>query len=257
MDQKLLTLEYISVKLALRPELVNILEAAAIVWYASSSFIEKYDPIVVRDLLIVLPDEIFVQFEVKHGKSFVVDDHEVVPPVFARIKNFNWLDQDFARRLPLALWIYQHAIVLKDPDEHFARMLHLQQERFIQSVPAILRSKYLEFRTERHNLRHNLADETELANRLIKAVVVKLALEIIFLAEKKPYPYKKWLFWATKKETANGTKVLDLAQKFWDEKDKDLTITLSDQLVEKIASIVIKSGLLSEDIANRWWLYLD
>lgn len=249
--------EYLQTQLARRPELTGFLDDAAVVWYASSAFMEWYDPKLVRDILVVLPDERFENFKVNLGSSYVVDDHDVTPPVFVRFKSYGWLERDFARRLPVALWIYQHARVIHDPDSRFADILRAQSEAFKKQLPSILRRKYLEFRTDRHNLRHTVPAGMDLATRLIKVSVVKLTLELTLLAEGRPYPYKKWLFWAAERETAQGKEVISLASRFWDETDKELVINLSDQLVAKITSICSQSGLVSEDVTTRWWLHLD
>ena len=249
--------EYLQFQLARKPELAGLLDDAVVVWYASSAFMDWYDPDLVRDLLIVLPNERFVNFEADFGPNYVVDDHDVVPPVFVRFKSYEWLERDLLRRLPVALWIYQHARVLRDPQGKFANFLRTQSEAFKEQLPSILRRKYLEFRTDRHNLRHTVPASMGMATRLIKSSAVKLALELTLLAEGKPYPYKKWLFWAAEQETVQGREIVNLATRFWDETDKNQIIALSDQLVAKVASICVQSGFVPEDVTTRWWLHLD
>lgn len=249
--------EYLQTQLTRKSELAGFLGDAVVVWYASSAFMEWYDPSLVRDLLVVLPDERFEDFKATFGSNHVIDDHKVVPPVFVRFKSYEWLRRDFARRLPVALWIYQHARVLRDPQGRFADILRTQSEAFKEQLPSILRRKYLEFRTDRHNLRHTVPAGMDLASRLIKASVVKLALELTLLAEGRPYPYKKWLFWAAERETTQGKEIINLASRFWDETDKEEVITLSDQLVAKVASICAQSGLVPEELTTNWWLHLD
>lgn len=249
--------EYLQTQLARKPELARFLDDAAVVWYASSAFVERYDPSLVRDFLVVLPDERFEDFKTNLGSNYIVDDHEIVPPAFVRFKSHEWLRRDFARRLPVALWIYQHARMLRDPQGRFADILRTQTEAFKEQLPSILRRKYLEFRTDRHNLRHTVPAGMNLATRLIKASVVKLALELTLLAEGRPYPYKKWLFWAAEQEATQGQEVINLATRFWDETDNNQVIALSDQLVAKVASICAQSGLVLEDVTSKWWLHLD
>jgi hypothetical protein len=248
---------YLQTQLARKPELAGFLDDAAVVWYASSAFMEWYDPDLVRDLLIVLPDERFENFKTSLGSNYVVDDHDAVPPIFVRFKSYEWLRRDFARRLPVALWIYQHSRVLRDPQDRFTDILRAQSEAFKEQLPSILRRKYLEFRTDRHNLRHTVPAGMDLATRLIKASVVKLALELTLLAEGRPYPYKKWLFWAVEKEAIQGREIVNLITRFWDEADKDQIIVLSDQLVAKVSSICAQSGFIPGDVTTKWWLHLD
>ena len=257
MDYRSSANEYLKSNLACRPEVARFLDKAAVVWYASSAFMEKYDPSVVRDFLVLLPDQLFEEFKSELGQNFVVDDHDTVPPVFVRFKSYEWLSRDFGRRLPIALWIYQNARILRDPEKKFIDILHDQTEVFKGQLPIILRRKYIEFRTDRHNLRHTVSTGMDLATQLIKANVVKLALELTLLAEERPYPYKKWLFWTAEREATQGKEVINLATRFWEETEKEQIITLSDQLVAKIASICAQSGLVPENVTTKWWLQLD
>ena len=250
---------YIRSKLVNHPQLGNLLPQSSIVWYASAAFIEEIDEQVSRDLLILVPDHLNERFVEDCGQNFIIDDHDVKPPTFVRVKDLKWFQADFSRRLPIALWLYEHAVILQDPMGEFQYTLEEKKEIFTHSLPRLMQAKYVEFRSERHNLRDTARLQycgMEEATILIKAVVAKLAAEIVFLAERKPYPYKKWLFWALGRETSCGGEVNDLVHCFLQEQDQHLIIEHSDRLVAKVSSIATKSGLLPSDVSEHWWCYL-
>jgi len=240
---------YIENKLYKTQELAPYIKEASILW-------TENDPGLVWDLMILLPDDLFQKFSNQSGECFVVDDHDHTPWIFTRVKSFEWIKRDFEVRLPIALWIYQNSIVLQDKDGKFNEILQEQKKVFDRMIPEILRRKYLEFRAERHNLKHALERKNAIAITLIKATVVKLALEMSFLAEGKPYPYKKWLPLAVQFDTINGKKLLQISEDFLRVEDPSTTIELSDCLVEKVGTMLIKTQIFPVDFIQKWWLHL-
>lgn len=247
--EEILMRAYVENKLYRTQELVPYLEKAAILW-------TENDPGLIWDIMVLLPDELFSEFIRRYGDCFVIDDHEHAPCVFTRVKSFEWLKSDFESRLPVALWIYQNSLVLQDGEGRFDEILQEQKEIFIKIILEILRKKYLEFRTERHNLRHALEKGNVVAITIIKNTVVKLALEISFLIERKPYPYKKWLPLAVQHETSNGKEVFQISEDFLNTTDPKKTIELSDCLVEKVVKMLVETSMFPEDFLRRWWLNL-
>ncbi len=240
---------YVENKLYKTKELVGFIEEASILQ-------TENEPGLVWDVMVLLPDGSFQEFSGRYGECFIVDDHDHYPEVFTRVKSFEWLRKDFTRRLPIALWIYQHSLVLADKEGGFNRILQEQMRAFNQAIPEILRRKYLEFRTERHNLRHALKRKRTVSELLIKATVVKLGLEMIFLAERKPYPYKKWLSLAAGQEVRCGKIILQISNEFLSADTVEATLELSNRLVGKIVEVLDETGMFSKDFLERWWLYL-
>ena len=241
--------KYVKSKLYNAPELKPYLEEASIVR-------TENDPGLVWDIMVFLPDELFQRFSAQYGESFAIDDNDHVPPVFIRVKSFSWLSRDFAWRLPIALWIYQHSLVFQDKTGSFNRVLQEQSQKFSEKVSEMLKRKYLEFRTERHNLRHALRKNADISITLIKATVVKLSLEICFLVEGKPYPYKKWLSRTALTSTVNGKKILKISESFLREEEPEAIIRLSDDLLNQVAIKLYETRMFSEDFLHKWWFHL-
>lgn len=221
----------------------------------ASILLTENDPGLVWDLLIIIPNEIFNKFSIEYGDKFVIDDHKHNPWVFTKVRSLEWLSQDFQKRLPIALWIYRRSAVIQDEKKQFSDILIKYEEKFTNLLPEILEKKYLEFRTERHNLRHAVKKEDRIAVNLIKTVVVKLSFEISFLAKGEPFPYKKWLPAFVQNETKDGKELYNISKNFLDAEESEETIKLSDKLVEKTSSFLI--GKLNVDLLQRWWLHLD
>lgn len=247
--EELLVRIYVENKLYKIQELTSYIEKASILW-------TENDPGLVWDLMILLPDDSFQDFSSKSGECFVVDDHNHTPWVFTRVKSFEWIKKDFEARLPIALWIYQNSVALQDRDRRFDKLLQEQKGIFSEVISKILKRKYLEFRTERHNLRHALERKNAVAITLIKATVVKLALEMSFLVEGKPYPYKKWLPLVVQYDTTNGKELSQISEDFLSAEDPSAIIELSDRLVEKVGAVLVNTQIFPTDFIQKWWLYL-
>lgn len=208
------------------------------------------------DLIAFVPDQIFnSEFIKKHGDCYVVNDQKQLPHVFTRFKSYQWLLDDFSKRLTIALWIFQNAIVVNDPDDAFGRIVQSQSEIFNRSLVDIIRKKYIEFRSDRHNLRQAVFHQDKLAINMLKANVAKLALEILILVNGKPYPYKKWLASeALKYNVSHG--VLEDCLRFTSEEDPYKIIAQSDELVAKISDILLLNTNLPTQLVTEWWLHL-
>lgn len=241
--------KYVIKHLASTPELSSYIQTAWIL-------LTREDPGIVWDFMILLQSSAFDGFKGKHGETFAIDNHNHDPPVFTRVKDFQWLEADFQRRLPIALWIFDHSIAIQDPKSRFAHLLKKQKHIFRAKLPGIIRQKYLEFRTERHNLRQTVSKERGMATQLIKTTVAKLAMEISVLATGRPYPFKKWLPTVTAQEGGHGGTIVNLAKHFLQATDQRMIIRLSDELVAEVIQVIRETGICSEDFLVRWWLHL-
>lgn len=222
----------------------------------SAILLTELDPDIVWDIIVLMSDFEFSEFVSRYGPSFVVDDHEHDPPIFTKFRSFSWVENDFQARLPIALWIYQNSLIVQDPQGEFQSILARYEISFSQSLTNFICKKYLEFRTERHNLRQAVAKKRAVAIPVIKATVVKLALEICLLVEKKPYPYKKWLPEIAKTQSCCGQTIYAVVEMFLEEKDGEKTIKISEELVCKIKH-ALASIEFAPDLLERWWLYLE
>lgn len=234
-----------------------VLDDASIIWYGTSAFMDVYEAELVRDLMVLVHPDRYRKLCDTYGSHFLIDDHQHVPPMFVRFNPFEWLEKDFRKRPAIAHWLYSHAIVLQDSSGYFAEVCTQEAVRFEASIPSLLKRKYLEMRSERHGLRSTFSQRNELGYALVQTTVCKLAAEVVYLAEGKPYPWKKWLFWALEKETVHGKQLLSIAKKFWTAADPRLVISASDELISFINSVLIQSGRIPRDVVERWWLYVD
>jgi len=215
---------------------------------------EEYN---IWDIIVLFPDNIFSQHIArKVGECFVIDDHDHKPWVFTRIKDYKWLRKDFSRRISIALWLFSNALIVQDEDSIFSDILTEQLTRFYELIPKLLALKYIEFRSERHNLRYASIEKRLLASRIIRATIVKLSLEICFLSERKPYPYKMLLPERSLVETANGIEVLQIGERFLNAENDELIIELSENLVRKIVSVLKNTKMFSDSWLDNWWLHL-
>lgn len=222
----------------------------------TSLILTGVDPGLVWDILAIMPQTDFEAFAKSFGNSFVDDDHVHSPPIFTKVRSHEWLQRDMESRMAIALWLYGNAIVLQDPNGIFGQTLAMAEKRFRQLLPAMIQGKYLELRSERHNLRHIVVADRGMAFKIVKANIAKLALELSLLVEGKPYPYKKWLPTVSQRESATGQQVHDLCSAFLDENDGNKTIEISEQLVSFLMDMLRNSGMFSEDFIERWWLHL-
>lgn len=216
----------------------------------------EIDQEIVYDLMVFVPDHLFDgRFKVQFGESFIVNDKEHSPPVFTRFKNYQWLRNDFSNRLPIALWIFRQAIVANDPCGMFDKIISDYSVVFSMCVNDIIRRKYIEFRSDRHNLRQAVYHCDDLAVNLLRANVVKIAIEILILANDQPYPYKKWLPFEAKKYEG-GLELVQVCIKFMKEEDTKKLIVLSDDLVCRIVDTLTRNASFSPSFLNQWWLHL-
>jgi hypothetical protein len=217
----------------------------------------ELDEGVVHDLLVLLPDEVFEgRFKPKFGECFVQNDQKSSPPVFTRFKSHSWLRRDFARRLPIALWIFRKSVVMQDPGGNFGTILREHNTLFEQDLENIIKRKYIELRSDRHNLRQTISRGDRLASDLLKANVVKLALELLMLSHGKPYPYKKWLAIETGRFTS-GQHLLDISSRFIETREPKDIISLSDELVGLVIKLLESGTQLPPTLLKEWWLHLS
>jgi hypothetical protein len=237
--------------LAHRTELEEYIEQVTIL-------LNSYEGNRVWDLMILMDSERFkYEFAYLYSERFVVDDHDHDPPVFARVKSYTWLEENFSKRLPVALWIFKNAIVIQEHGNDLSRILDEQEDKFAKNIRRITRRKYIEMRGELHNLRYSAERPRDMANILLKSNIVKLCLELSLLAEGKPYPFGVLLAGYACSQSGFGKEIFDISNEFLVEIDPKKTVDLSDRLIEKVSSTLSKTGNFSSDFLSRWWLYLE
>lgn len=222
----------------------------------SSVVTVELDEGIVFDLMVLVSDDVFErEFVGKFGKCFVLNDQECKPPVFTRFKSYAWLRSDFERRLAISLWIFGKSVVIRDPEDTFGSIVREHVSVFERNLGEIIKRKYVEFRSDRHNLRQTVHHGDWLACEILKANIIKLAAELQILSQGKPYPYKKWLAHEVRKSD-EGTCLLDISRRFIEAKDPAGIIATSEELVQTVVSNLGRGGLLPSDVLSEWWLHL-
>lgn len=209
----------------------------------------------VCDILVLINNEEYGNFVDCYNSNFVINDHDHEYPIFTKFRSVKWLEKDIKSRLPIALWIYQNSLVIQDTQGEFAKLLNRYTSVFEKSLHSLIKRKYIEMRTERHNLRQAVSNNRDVAIPIIKATIAKLILEISLLADGKPYPYKKWLPEIAKNSNL-GNVVYPYIKTFLDEKGGEKSIAISEEIIAVIRDPLSKN-LLPCDLLDRWWLYLE
>jgi hypothetical protein len=217
----------------------------------------KYEDGKIYDIMIFLEDDIFTnQFSPIYGSNFVIDKHTNHYDIFIRIKNYSWIKKDFSRRLPIALWILKNSIILQEKEKKITSIINLYQNKFESMVVDMACQKYLELRSERHNLRFSLKRNDHVASTIIKATIVKLSLELCFLSERKPYPFKILLPQTATEQSEYGEEMLNICRSFLNSTIAEESIFLSDKLIQKLIDMLDKKLHLQNDFLEKWWLHL-
>lgn len=224
----------------------------------ASVFINEYGNGQIFDVMVLLEDADFVErFVPTHGPNFVIDKHIENHDIFIRVKHYSWMENDFSRRLPIALWILKNSFVLQEKDKKINLAINKYQKKFELSVVDMMRQKYLELRSERHNLRSSLERDDRVASILIKATIVKLSLELCLLSERKTYPFKMLLPQIAIEQSESGEEILNICTSFLDCNEHEGSIILSDRLIKRLISVLSDKTDLSVDFLEKWWLYLS
>jgi len=209
----------------------------------------------VWDLLWIFEDILFPDFLWKKVMFDFpeLDDHTIEPPVFNKIRNESWLISDFNNRLNISLWLYLNSKIIYSNSFFFKDELDKAFQNFQKNLRHTIELKYLELRSERHNLRQAIQKNNKGGVLIIKATILKLFYEICFLVDGSPYPYKKLLH-TNIMNCKNGLKSLEIG-KLWIESDSRNIISLSDELIFFLSEILKHIGF-SPDFLKKWWLYL-
>ncbi|MFA5232535.1 MAG: hypothetical protein WC410_02620 [Candidatus Paceibacterota bacterium] len=225
----------------------------------ASVFVTEYEDGQVYDVMVLIEDDNFInKFSFIYGPNFVVDKHVGGKDVFIRVKNYSWLEKDLSRRLPIALWILNNSTIIQEKGKKVTSMIGRYQNKFESFLEDIVRQKYLELRTERHNLRFSIRKKNnDIASIIIKSTIVKLCLEICLLLEKKPYPFKVLLPRVASEESKYGKEILDICKLFLESNDAEKSIILSDKLIKRLIDILVMDNSFPKDFLERWWLYLS
>lgn len=207
------------------------------------------------DFHVVLPDSQYALFCTQYGGTFVIDDKETAPSVFAVFRPISWLMERFETRNELYYWIYSRAALVVDPGGQCASLIEEAAQTFALQLKNAVKDHYVRYRAIRHGLPNIIHRDMHLASFLVRVDSVRLAMQITSLACDEPYPYDKWLSWHVRSLGPIGREIVDLSQELIAAVDPDEVLRLHSSLRDRVTSVVAKkSG--DVDWIREWWKYV-
>jgi|APTNR8051073442_1049403.scaffolds.fasta_scaffold35028_3 predicted nucleotidyltransferase len=190
----------------------------AIVGSVASGHADEHSDI---DLLAVLPDTEFSQLSctLKENPHLNSDLPSIVenttPEITTKIRAINWIIDEVDRDFVIMSYILSTAKIILDPLNILSELSIRTSDRFDSSVTRILLDELALFRNdlywiEQHSQR---GDQFAIPGLLTRASFLQRALQLSFLADGRPYPYRKWI-WKQMQETSIGKQLSHHAQEF-------------------------------------------
>ena len=156
------------------------------------------------DIQVVLPDGDFADCYreavaggyAAPGESLLVVARTPVKTV-CKVRSLSSLAAELESDPIVALWIFAGAQLLADPGARVRERIDAAAERFGELAEPRCRESFLRLARLRDWLRKLDSRDMPTARTVLLGQFVQTALEICFLAERRPYPYGKWLdHWA-------------------------------------------------------------
>lgn len=187
------------------------------------------------DVEVIVPDELYPSMVQEAGGPRGLWAHDVAhnPLVDVKIRPIAWLRRRLSGDDPEALWIYQHAVLVQDPDARMPSLMAQAIDGFKGQVAELVVARYREFRSA-VTLEHS---REELCRQILLGKAIESALVLPLLARNEPYPYPKWQSWWLAKSHTHGTEIIRLCQQILAKEDigpefKQLRRIMDDLLIE-------------------------
>jgi hypothetical protein len=146
------------------------------------------------DLELIVPDQEYPSLLAAAGgvRGLWIHDEAHQPLTDIKVRPQAWLRERLSGEDPVALWVYQRAVVVRGPADEFGRLLAAGLDRFRAEVaPGLVRRHY-------RDLRSGVTTgevRDDLARQIMLGKVLEAALVLPLLAAGEPYPYPKWQAW--------------------------------------------------------------
>lgn len=207
------------------------------------------------DFKILCSGEGAKRFFEKHGTGFSHDDKRHNPEAFTLFKPLGFIDREFKESLPVGLWIYNKAIVLRDDENLFGKKLEKAQLRFLKLVPALVDHKYLRLRCTRHSLKAAQRRNDNVACRFLVSETSVKVMQLMHLLRGRPYPYNQWLPWSYKKLFSQEFAALSSQLEDSASDDLETAIRAAMASVETLVTIMIDKGYPERQL-REWWHHI-
>ncbi len=220
------------------------------------------------DVRLLLPDEEHVAlagrlqgaglWDPARDSRLFLDDREPFrrfPGVELAILSTSQLEQEFRFNLPCALWVYSHAAVLQDPLNTLAVAAANHAEQFHARLNDIRCEHYFRFREARNDLAPRIMPRRQTTVLSIKrGEAVREALRLAFLAERKPYPYDKWLEVMAERETRFGAGIVAAVRALISAREPH-TIEHASKVLRDRVAFALQQGGVREQWLEQWWTW--
>jgi hypothetical protein len=177
------------------------------------------------------------------------------PSAVVTLQSTSQLRQELAFDLPTALWIYQHAVVLRDPAHHLEEAVRAASERFERRLGDLRCEHYYRFRQARNDLQPRLTPQRQKVVLAMKrGETIREALRLAFLADGKPYPYDKLLEPAAESETRCGGHIVTAVRALAAAQEPE-TVEHAGKVLRDRVAFALQQGGVSEQWLEQWWLW--
>lgn len=177
------------------------------------------------------------------------------PSAVVTLQSTSQLQQELAFDLPTALWIYQHAVVLRDPAGLLQRAVQSASARFEQQLGNLRCEHYYRFRQARNDLQPRLTPQRQKVVLAMKrGETIREALRLTFLADGKPYPYDKLLEPAAESETRCGAHIVTAVRALSTAREPE-TVEHAGKVLRDRVAFALQQGGVSDQWLEQWWLW--
>lgn len=240
----------------------------AVVCVTGSSVIGLWDEHSGFDIHLILPDAEHTQvanrlqearlWEPTRDFRVRLDDREPFrrfPAAVVTIQSSSQLAQEMRFDLPVALWIYQHAVVLQDPVATLGSALKAASRRFEEELGNLRCEHYYRFRQARNDLLPRLTPQRlKVVLAMKRGETIREALRLAFLAEGKPYPYDKLLEPVAEMETSYGGHIVTAVRALSTAREPE-TVEHAGKVLRDRVAFALQQGGVSDQWLEQWWLW--
>lgn len=177
------------------------------------------------------------------------------PGAVVTLQSSSQLSQELRFDLPVALWIYQHAVVLQDPIGTLGAAVEAANRRFEDRLPDLRCEHYYRFRQARNDLLPRLTPQRQKVVLAMKrGETIREALRLAFLADSRPYPYDKLLETVAEMETRCGAHIVTAVRALATAREAE-TVEHAGKVLRDRVAFALQQGGVSDQWLEQWWLW--
>jgi len=182
------------------------------------------------------------------------------------VESFEALNGYFETKHYPQIWECANVIIMHDPASRYQNSIDSELSKLFDDTLREVKDRYLQLQLTLDWLRHPLKRGDKVAVLLHGSKIVKLACELCYLLDRKPYPHDKWLFHYlrdTRLGSAMADRLIDYAESIVDRGDIQRGLELDQypqyskglDLTKSIADF-IASDYGSQAWLGEWYLYV-